>query len=131
MKSVLDVIDNGLLKSAHDCSKGGLAVAVSELCMKNMIGCKISLETIPGEKLGIDRILFSESHSRYLLVFDKKNLKKLEDLLKKSKVSFKLIGQFGGDKIQFVNKTKPIVDLGVDKAQKTWLNSLKDLILHG
>lgn len=38
MKSVLEVIDNGLLKSAHDCSKGGLAIAISELCMRNMIG---------------------------------------------------------------------------------------------
>ena len=131
MKSVLKVIENGLLKSVHDCSKGGLAVAVSELCMTNMIGCKVFLETIPGEELGIDRILFSESHSRYLLVLDKKNLKKLEDLLKKSKVSFKLIGKFGGDEIQFVNKTKSIINLRVDKTQKTWLNSLKDLILHG
>ena len=128
MKSVLEVIDNGLLKSVHDCSKGGLAVAVSELCMKNMIGCKISLEIIPGEKLDIDRILFSESHSRYLLAFDKKNLKNLESLLKKNKVSFKLIGRFGGDKIQFVSGTKSIVDLRVDKTQKTWLNSLKNLL---
>ena len=128
MKSVLEVIDNGLLKSVHDCSKGGLAVAVSELCMKNVIGCKISLEIIPGEKLDIDRILFSESHSRYLLAFDKKNLKNLESLLKKNKVSFKLIGKFGGDKIQFVNGTKSIIDLRVDKTQKTWLNSLKDLV---
>ena len=128
MKSVLEVIDNGLLKSVHDCSKGGLAVAVSELCMKNMIGCKISLEIIPGEKLDVDRILFSESHSRYLLAFDKKNLKNLESLLKKNKVSFKLIGKFGGDKIQFVSGTKSIVDLRVDKTQKTWLNSLKNLL---
>ncbi|QLH06647.1 phosphoribosylformylglycinamidine synthase subunit PurL [Nitrosopumilus ureiphilus] len=131
MKTVLDVIDNEILKSAHDCSKGGLAVAISELCMKNMIGCKISLETVPGESLDVDRVLFSESHSRYLLVFDKKNLKKLEDLLKKNNVSFKLIGQFGGDEIRFVKGTKTIIDLRVDRAQKIWLNSLRDLVLHG
>ncbi len=131
MKTVLEIIDDGLIKSAHDCSKGGLAVAVSELCMKSMIGCKISLEKVPGEKLDVDRVLFSESHSRYLLAFDKKNLKKLEDLLKKNKVSFKIIGTFGGEKIQFLNGTKSIIDLRVDKAQKTWLNSLGDLVLHG
>ena len=131
MKTVLEVIENQLLKSAHDCSKGGLAVAVSELCMTNQIGCNISLENVPGEKLDIDRTLFSESHSRYLLVLDKKNLKKLEIILKKNKVSFKLIGQFKGDKIQFTKGTKPIIDLRVDMAQKTWVNSLKDLVLHG
>ena len=39
----LDVIKKQLVKIAHDCSKGGLAVAVSEICMTNEIGCKISL----------------------------------------------------------------------------------------
>jgi len=131
MKTVLKVIKNQLLKSVHDCSKGGLAVAISELCMTNQIGCKISLENVPGEKLDVDRILFSESHSRYLLTLDKKNLKKLDAILKKNKVSFKLIGQFRGDKIQFTKGTNSVIDLRVDIAQKTWVNSLKDLVLHG
>jgi phosphoribosylformylglycinamidine synthase len=131
MFSVLEVINDNLVKSAHDCSKGGLAVAVSEMCMTNQIGCKISLDKVPGEKLVVDRILFSESHSRYLLALERKNLKKLESTLKKNKVSFKEIGKFGGDKIQFTNLSKLIIDLRVDKAKKTWLNSLRDLVLHG
>jgi len=131
MSSVLKVINDNLVKSAHDCSKGGLAVAVSEMCMTNQIGCKVYLDKVPGEKLAVDRILFSESHSRYLLVIERKNLKKLENILKKKTVSFKEIGRFGGDKIQFTDSTKSIIDLRVDKAQKVWLNSLRDLILHG
>jgi len=131
MSAILEVIDNNLVKSAHDCSKGGLAVAISEMCMTNQIGCKVSLEKIPGEKLPIDRILFSESHSRYLLAFDKINLKKLESVLKKNNVSFMQIGHFGSEQIQFTNISKSVIDLRVDKAQKTWLNSLKDLVLHG
>lgn len=131
MKSVLDSIKKKLLKSAHDCSKGGLAVAVSELCMTNQIGCKVSLEKIPGGKLDADRLLFSESHSRYLLTVEKKNLKKLEEILKKNKTSFKQIGQFSSDSIVFTTGNKPIIDLRVDKAQKTWVNSLRDLVLHG
>ncbi|MDH5659189.1 MAG: AIR synthase-related protein, partial [Nitrosopumilus sp.] len=131
MSSVLKVIDDNLVKSVHDCSKGGLAVATSEICMTNNIGCKVCLDKVPGEKLPVDRILFSESHSRYLLVLERKNLKRLDGVLKKSKVSFKEIGKFGGDRIQFTNSTKSIIDLRVDKAQKTWLNSLRDLVLHG
>ena len=131
MKTVLKVIQNKLVKSAHDCSKGGLAVAVSELCMTNKIGCNILLDKVPGEKLDVDRILFSESHSRYLLVIEKKNLKKLDNILKKNKVSFKLIGQFKGEKIQFTNGAKSIINLRVDKAHETWFNSLRNLVLHG
>jgi phosphoribosylformylglycinamidine synthase len=131
MVSVLDVIKKGLIKVAHDCSKGGLGIAASEICMTNQIGCQISLDKIPGDKLDSDRILFSESHSRYLLVLEKKNYKQLETILQKQKVPYSIIGKFGGQKIQFTKGKKSIVDLSVDKAQKTWLNSLGELVMHG
>ncbi|NNM02680.1 MAG: phosphoribosylformylglycinamidine synthase subunit PurL, partial [Nitrosopumilus sp.] len=131
MKSVLSLIKNDLVKSVHDCSKGGLAIAVSELSMTNQIGCKVSLEKVPGEKLDPDRVLFSESHSRYLLVCDKTNLSKIETILKKNKVSFKQIGKFVGDTIQFFNGAKSIIDLSVQKAHKTWIHALPNLVLHG
>lgn len=131
MNIVLDVIRKDLLKTVHDCSKGGLAVSVAELCMTNQIGCVVSLEKVPGPKLDVDRILFSESHSRYLLVLEKKHLKKLEELLKKSKASYKMIGVFGGENIRFNKDSKQVIDLSVDKAQKTWLNSLRELVVHG
>jgi len=75
-------------------------------------------------------VLFSESHSRYLLITSKKNLSKLESLLKKHKTTFKLIGQFKGKNIQFTKTKKSVIDLKVEKAQKVWSNSLKDLVLH-
>lgn len=131
MKSVLRAIEDHLLISAHDCSKGGLAVAISELCMINDIGCNVSLEKIPGEKLDVEKILFSESHSRYLLTLKKKNLKKLETMLRKNNVSFEILGYFKDDMIQFTYGSKPFIDLRVDKAKKTWLNSLRDLVLRG
>jgi phosphoribosylformylglycinamidine synthase subunit II (EC 6.3.5.3) len=130
MNAVLEIIENELIKSAHDCSKGGLAVAVSELCMTNLIGCTVSLENVPGDKLGNDKILFSESHSRYLVTFEKKNLQNLEELLKKHNVSFKTIGEFGGESIQFTADSKPIINLSVDKTQKTWISSLKEMVMH-
>ena len=131
MESVLSIIDKNLIKSAHDCSKGGLAVAVSEICMTNQIGCKVSLDKVPGEKLDVDRILFSESHSRYLLSFDEKNLSDIESLLKTNKVSFKQIGQFDGEQIQFTDASKLIIDLNVQKVHKIWLHALPNLVLHG
>ena len=130
MNCVLDIIENELIKSAHDCSKGGLAIAISELCMINQVGCNVSLEKIPGEKLDSDKILFSESHSRYLVTIENKNLQKLEETLKKYNVSYSLIGEFTGDSICFSSDSKPIIDLSVDKAHKTWFNSLKEMVLH-
>ena len=131
MKTVLDLIKKELIKAAHDCSKGGLAIAVSELCMMNKIGCNISIEKVPGQKLADDKILFSESHSRYLLVVEKKVLKKVQSILGKKMISYNLIGKFGGNRIIFQKGSKHIADLSVDKAHETWMSSLRELIVHG
>ena len=127
MNAVLSVIKKNIIKVAHDCSKGGLAIAATELCMNNEIGCKISLSKVPGEKLTPDRVMFSESHSRYLLVVSKKDLSTLEGSLKKSKVNYGVIGTFGSDQITFAT-SKPVANLRVDKAQKTWMRSLGEKI---
>jgi phosphoribosylformylglycinamidine synthase len=131
MDAVLALFNKGLLKGAHDCSKGGLAVAVSELCMQNNIGCKVSLEKIPREKLSYDRLLFSESHSRYLLVVQKQNLAQIQKILSQSNVAYDMIGSFEGDQIQFRTDSTNVIDLSVDKVQKRWMRSLEDLVLHG
>jgi phosphoribosylformylglycinamidine synthase len=131
MDAILALFNKSLLKGVHDCSKGGLAVAVSELCMQNNVGCKVSLGKVPGEKLSKDRLLFSESHSRYLLVVQKQNLAQTQKVLSQNNVSYNIIGSFEGDQIQFNSSSTNVIDLSVDKVQKKWLRSLEDLVLHG
>ena len=128
---ILELIDQELVNSVHDCSKGGLAVAVSELCIKNEMGCVVSIDKIPSQKLKPDEIMFSESHSRYLLVIDQKNSGKIKSMLKQKNISYALIGKFSGSSIIFRNKTKTIVNLRIDKAQDKWLNSVESLVTHG
>ncbi|MCZ6582267.1 MAG: phosphoribosylformylglycinamidine synthase subunit PurL [Thaumarchaeota archaeon] len=131
MKSVLTCIKRGLVNASHDCSNGGLAVAVSELCIKNKIGCSVSIDKIPCKSLALDRILFSESHSRYLLVVAKKNLNTVCNLLSKNNVQFGVIGTFNGSDITFRKKEKIVVNLSVDKGRKNWLRSLEALVSNG
>ena len=146
MSIVLSLIKQELLQNAHDCSKGGLAIAVSELCMSANVGCTVCLDKLPlllhhtTQPMPVDTALFSESHSRYLLVVKKENQAKVKDILTKKGIDFGLLGQFTNDhKIVFNGATRkstagstsnPIISLSVDKARKTWLKSLEDLILH-
>jgi phosphoribosylformylglycinamidine synthase len=77
MLAVLSLIKNKLVKSVHDCSKGGFAIALSELSIFGNIGCDIDIEKLSYKNdISIEKLLFSESHSRYLLVIDKKILGK-------------------------------------------------------
>jgi len=41
------LIKNRLVKSVHDCSKGGFTIAVSELSIFGNIGCNVELEGMP------------------------------------------------------------------------------------
>jgi len=131
MDAVLSLIQNEQVRAAHDCSKGGLAVAACELCITSDIGCVITLENVPGESLPVDRLLFSESHSRYLLVVEKQKLDSVVKYLEKNKVDFGLIGKFGTNQIVFSEKKKQVAKLRVDKSRDRWFNSLGDLVLHG
>ncbi len=130
-QTILSLIKNDQIKITHDCSKGGIAIAISELCIKSKIGCTVDLEKIPSEKLTLDELLFSESHSRFLVVFNKKNLKTIESILQKAGVTYGIIGKFRGADIEFKKKTTSICRVRVDKAEYRWLNSLGLLVTHG
>ena len=127
MKSVLSLISKNLVKYAHDCSKGGLATAISELCMFGKIGCNIDLPST----LSSEKMLFSESHSRYLLVVDKNNLDEMKSLLSNHNCSFSELGIFSGDQIIFKSNSEPVLELRVDKAENNYLNSLGKIIQNG
>ncbi|MDC0211983.1 phosphoribosylformylglycinamidine synthase subunit PurL [Candidatus Nitrosopelagicus sp.] len=127
MKSVLSLISKNLIKSVHDCSKGGLAIGISELCIFGKIGCKIDLKS----SLSYEKMLFSESHSRYILVANKNNLDTIKSILSDDQCSFSEIGIFSGDQIIFESGSNQILELRVDKAENNYLNSLGKIIQNG
>jgi len=132
MLTVLSLIKNKLVKSAHDCSKGGIAVAISELSIFGNVGCDIDTMNIPCQKnLSSEKILFSESHSRYLLIIDKKNIVKVKQFLSKKKITFSVLGKFSGDQIKIRHDSNNLAKITVDQAQKRYFNGLEDLLKHG
>jgi len=132
MLAVLSLIKNKLVKSVHDCSKGGLSIALSELSIFGNIGCTIDIEKIPCEEnLSSEKILFSESHSRYLLVIDKKNIEEINHILSKKKITFAVLGKFSGDQINIKQESKNLVKFRIDLAQKRYFNGLEGLLKHG
>ena len=132
MLSVLSLIKNKLIKSVHDCSKGGFSIALSEISIFGKIGCDINLDKIPtNDNIDHEMLLFSESHSRYLLTVDKKNIETVKQYLKKKKVSFGVLGKFSGDQIKIRHNSKYISKYSVNIAQKKYFNALEDLLTHG
>ena len=95
------------------------------------MGCIINLDKIPSENLLPDELLFSESHSRFVLVIGKKDIDKIQAALEKKGIPYSALGKFIGKNIVFKDRTKIVGSIRIDKAQEKWLNSLGLLMSHG
>jgi phosphoribosylformylglycinamidine synthase II len=69
MQAVHRAIQAGVVQAAHDCSEGGLGVALAEMCIAGRLGANIDLAQVPGAGLIArdDALLFSESLSRFVI----------------------------------------------------------------
>ena len=96
-KSILELIredTNGNITAVHDCSSGGLGVALSEMSISGNLGAVIDITKVPVEgDLNLSTILFSESHGRYLITIKKDSI---EDVLSKINVPSAIIGEVQG-----------------------------------
>lgn len=90
--TLIQAADKKLLKSAHDISDGGLAVALAECCIidrNNRMGCKINFDYNSRK----DFALFNESQGRAIVSIEKNNLDSLSSLCKKHKLDYIVIGE--------------------------------------
>src|SRR5438309_3171779 len=110
--AVRGLIREGLIKSAHDCSEGGLAVALAESCFnpEKLFGAKVDCSRRPaGDVQGTMQTnqrhashseaataLFNESQSRIIISVAPENLDKAESILRERAVPFQQLGRVEG-----------------------------------
>jgi len=84
MDSIVKAIDSRYVKSCHDLSEGGLAVAAAEMAFSGGYGMDLRLKNIPrtGKMSRNDFLLFSESNSRFLVEVPEKHREDFEALMK-------------------------------------------------
>ena len=87
--TMLQLIDNNLIISAHDISIGGILVALSKMCLAGKVGAKINL---PKSLINLNEYFFGEDQSRYIIEIKKKDLDKITNILNKNSVFFENIG---------------------------------------
>jgi phosphoribosylformylglycinamidine synthase len=115
--AVRDLIRNGLVKSAHDCSEGGIAVALAECCFnpEKLFGAEIEVKA---RNIPVAPVLFNESQSRIVISVAPENLQKTMSILQQRKIPFQQLGEVGGDQLRIHVGTEklswPIADLHDD-----------------
>ncbi|MDD8021297.1 MAG: phosphoribosylformylglycinamidine synthase subunit PurL [Acidobacteriota bacterium] len=125
-KSVQEVcrqaIKQKLVRTAHDISEGGLAVALAECSIKSKKG--IGFEVKLNGPIRTDALLFGESQSRIILVAKEKNAGKILALARKMKVKAKVIGKTGGKKMVIWHRKKKVVEQPVELMRDAFKNSI-------
>ncbi len=117
----VDAIDRGIVRSAHDISDGGLAVALAECCMSGPdkpLGVRIEMR----EMIRGDALLFSESQSRIIVSLQEKDLGQLQEIASGHGVPLQVIGAVGGSRLSI----QPILQLPIDELRSIWSSALSD-----
>jgi len=91
---------DGLVRSAHDISEGGLAVALAECAIAGSIGATLRIGSDGGDGgLAPDRSLFSESAARAVVTLEQSRLDEFLALAAGSSVPATTLGRVGGDRL--------------------------------
>jgi phosphoribosylformylglycinamidine synthase len=122
-ESCLEAIGAGIIKSAHDCAEGGLAVALAECCIsgENMMGANIELD---GSGIRRDALLFGESQSRIILTVKKEHLDRLEEIASEKGAPLEVIGEVGGEHLLIDDS----INLDIKELHSAWQSAIDQRI---
>jgi phosphoribosylformylglycinamidine synthase II len=118
MNAVLNLIKSGLARCIHDCSKGGIAVALAEMAIAGSIGFKVQLDSIPNSCKQIDELLFSETQSRYIIAT--KDPESTYKVLSTKGVRFAEIGKTMPTNIQFIKGKRDVIRLSLKQLKSNF-----------
>ena len=126
----LQAIQQGLVKSAHDCSEGGLAVALAESCFssyrREAVGARIDL-TEHARLSGLSdpaSLLFAESPSRIILGVAPENVAAIQALARAANVPCAAIGEVAGDRLEIGLNGQPLIGQSVAALEEGWRDCL-------
>ena len=125
-RACLRAADSGLLRSAHDCSDGGLAVALAECCFSSHNRDAIGADIDVTGNYDIATLLFSETPSRIIISFDESALTKIRQIAAAAGCPLIVLGTVGSDRLRIHSNDEAVIDLDLSQIETAWRSSLKD-----
>ncbi|HAK55680.1 MAG: phosphoribosylformylglycinamidine synthase subunit PurL [Vicinamibacterales bacterium] len=130
---LVELAGEGLTRSAHDCSDGGLAVALAECCFDSGgIGVELMLPDAPHDAPGDGRtdvsdasVLFGEAPSRVLVSVADDDFGVVRMRAEAAGVPIAAQGRTGGERIRVSLAGRPVLDIAVAEAETAWRQGLE------
>jgi phosphoribosylformylglycinamidine (FGAM) synthase-like enzyme len=125
---LVTLANDRLMRSAHDCSDGGLAVTIAECAFETLgIGAEVSLEGIPVSRdahVNIAAALFGESASRVIVSVVPEQVTSVLRHAAAAGVLARVIGQTGGSRLRIAVAGASVIDQSVDEAERVWSTAI-------
>src|SRR5579884_2358615 len=125
-QAIAGAIREGLVRSAHDLSEGGLAVAIAECCFSNIQRKGIGAEIEIPSQMEICRDLFGDYTSRIIVSTQKPD--EIRNQTERAGLKSTVIGKVGGARLIFNYEGQRVVDIAVEELETAWRQGLPRLI---
>jgi len=121
--------DERLIRSAHDCSDGGLAVTLAECCFDtNGMGAEIAVGAVrvaADASVNVAAALFGESASRVIVSVSPDDVTTVLERASAARVPAQVIGQTGGNLLRIAVDGDTRIDVTVDEAERRWATAIE------
>ncbi|MFZ3211918.1 MAG: AIR synthase related protein, partial [Terriglobales bacterium] len=121
-KCIVELIRQGLVESAHDCSDGGLAVALAESAFPNGVGARIELAS---GGLAAEFLLFGEDASRVVISCASEHAGRIQELAVEYGVAAEVLGETVSEKIEILVDGRQVAAAGVSELKQAWASALE------
>jgi phosphoribosylformylglycinamidine synthase len=124
-KAIVQMIDEGLVESAKDCTEGGLAVTLAECGFAKSIGALVNLRS---SDLVLEFVLFGEDASRILISCDPAHVERIQQLAVKYALSAEQIGSTVPGNLEIRVDGKVAAAAAVSELKQAWAEALEDAL---
>ncbi|HII29664.1 TPA: phosphoribosylformylglycinamidine synthase, partial [Candidatus Woesearchaeota archaeon] len=114
----------GLLSACSSVGAGGIAMTLAKMAIAGQKGASIDISKIPNESLSPEKILYSESQSRFIVSINPENKKAFENEM--NDFSITRIGIVKNNKFKIKNKNKTMINITISDLDKIYRARFRD-----
>jgi phosphoribosylformylglycinamidine synthase len=124
-KAIIELIQQGLVESVHDCADGGLAVALAEKAFPKGMGARVNAAS---NGLPAEFVLFGEDASRIVVSCDPGNVARIKQVAGKRGVTADVIGETIPDRLEISLDGGMVVSASVSELSEAYESALESAL---
>jgi phosphoribosylformylglycinamidine synthase len=121
-KAVIELIQQSLVDSVHDCSEGGVTVALAEKAFAKGVGAQVSLVS---KGLPAEFVLFGEDASRIVVSCDPGNVARIKQVAEQHEIVADVLGETIPERLEISFDGRVVVSAAVSELRAAYENALE------